>query len=215
MFIIVFLLLVLLFAALGYMILTNYKIQTFLRRRRVKNLLIDSLVSELKGKYYPLGYFSSCHKVVLPGEYKGFTLHHKANFSECYNIIKFKTQFADLEIFFTLIKEGVKFVEVFNLRVFPRHYHIKSEGNVEKNYSRLNIFTNNKYLTEKLEEDSVNDYLKWLIRYNGDVLLISKNNLHFKAFTDPTRLSVSRVMDMIKAIHYIATEIYTKDNLEY
>ncbi len=200
---------------ISYFILTNYKIQKYLKAKKIKSFLLNSLIETVKGKYFKKAYFSSSHNLVLPGEYKGYTIKHKSNFSECYNCIKFKTQFARMELFFNLIKEGNQFIEVLNIRLFPYKYRIKSEGNVEKNYSRLNIFTNNKYLTELLEKDYVKDNLNWLIRYNGDILLISHNNLHFKAFLDPKRLSQERVMDMIKAIHNIATIIYRKDNIEY
>lgn len=212
---IILFLFILLLSTIGYVMLTNYNVQQLYRKSKIKNNLIMPLKQEVKGKYQPYAYYSNSHKIVLPGQYKGFSYHHRTNFSLCYNALKFRTQFADMELFFSLIKEGTKFVEVLNVRIFPYEKTIKSEGNVEKNYSRLSIFTNNKYLTELLEHDPVKDHLKWLLRYNGDILLISKNNLHFKAFLDPKNLSVERVLDIIKALHFISTHIYKKENISY
>lgn len=197
-----------------YFFYTSYFFQFLLHRRKIKKAFIDDFVQNVKGHCQLTSYFGSSHKLVSKNEFNSFSNRHKLSFSLCHNVVKFKTADADWELFFNLIKEGIGFKEVFNLRVFPHTHLIKSEGNVEKNYSRLNVFTNNGYLTKILEKD-VSDNLKWLIRYNGDILLISSNNLHFKAFLDSKKLNVLRVMDMVKAMHSINSAIYKKDVIEY
>ena len=114
-----------------------------------------------------------------------------------------------------MVKEGVRFSEIMNLRVFPKFNLIKSEGNVEKNYSRLNVFTNNRYLTAILETRDVDENLKILLKNNGDILLISHNNLHYKTFMSSQDLTIEKIMDIIKAINHIKNKIYKDDVLEY
>ncbi|MDA3855213.1 MAG: hypothetical protein PF569_03060 [Candidatus Woesearchaeota archaeon] len=198
----------------SYFFYTGYFFQFILHKYRVKNSFIEEFNKNVKGRYASTSYFGNSHKLVSKAEFHSFSNKHKINFSMCHNIVRFKTADSEWEIFFNLIKEGVGFREVFNLRVFPRSHLIKSEGNVEKNYSRLNVFTNNSYLTKILEKDTI-DNLKWLIRYNGDILLISPNNLHFKAFLDSQKLNVGRVMDMVKAMNNINSSIYKEDVIEY
>ncbi len=200
---------------LAYVVYNSYGFQLFLHKRRVKKSFIDDFVSKVKGVYVSEAYFASAHRLVPKEEYKSYSNRQKLHFSKCYNVVTFKTQDASWEFFFHLVREGLKFSELMSLRVFPKHNKIRSEGNVEKNYSRLNIFTNNRYLTEILENQDTEDYLKWLIRHNGDILIISHNNLHFKIFLKGDRMSVDRLLDMVKAIHTIKNKIYRDNILEY
>lgn len=181
----------------------------------MKSIFLNEFVNSVKGEFFASAHFASSHKLVSNAEFRSFSNTHKLVFSKCFNVVKFKTADANWELFFHLVKEGGKFSEILNVRVFPKHIKIRSEGNVEKNYSRLNIFTNNRYLTSVLESQITNDFLKWLIRHNGDILLISHNNLHFKAFLMAKNLNVSRSMDMVKAMNGIKTEIYKLNTLEY
>jgi hypothetical protein len=197
-----------------YFLYFSYSFQIFLHKARVKNSLLDDFKNNVKGSFYKQGLFANSHKIISKREYETYSNRYKGNFSECYNIIKFKTNDAHWELFFHLVKEDYGFQEILNIRVFPNDIKIKSEGNVEKSYSRLNVFTNNSYLTHILETDGL-DYLKWLIRYNGDIFLISPNNLHFKAFNVSKKVSVERIMDMIKSINAIKRSIYQKDIIEY
>ncbi len=181
---------------------------------RLRKTFLQDFKNNVKGSFYKEALFANSHKIISKKEYESFSHKYKVNFSSCYNIIKFKTQDAEWELFFHLVKENYGFQEILNIRVFPKDIKIKSEGNVEKSYSRLNVFTNNSYLTHILETDGL-DYLKWLIRYNGDILLISPNNLHFKAFNVSKKVSVERIMDMIKSINALKRNIYQKDVIEY
>ena len=199
---------------IAYFLYKSYPFQFFYHKHRIKKLFIKDFKNKVRGRYSAKAYFAPSHKIISNSEYHASTNRQKVNFSECYNVIRFKTVDIDWEIYFNLIRDGSTFTEVFNLRAFSRNYKIKSEGNVEKSYSRINVFTNNSYLTQVLEKQA-NDDLKWLVRYNGDILLISHNNLHFKAFLDAKHLSVSRVIDMVKAMNNIKSKVYKKDVIEY
>ena len=59
------------------------------------------------------------------------------------------------------------------------------------------------------------DYLKQLIRNNEDILLISINNLHFKATIKSKVLTSTRTMDMVKAMNSVKGQIYKEDIIEY
>lgn len=202
------------FLIIFYFFYKSYTFQLFLHKNSMKKFFVENFKDKVKGKYIDKGYFASSHKIISDLEYNNLSNSQKINFSKCYNIISFKTKDAKMEIFFNLIREGLTFVEVFNLRIFPNDVIIKSQGNVEKNFSRINVFTNNRYLTKILETTSQED-LKWLIRYNGDILLISGNNLHFKAMLGSSKLSSQRVLDMVKSMYNIKFQIYKKDILEY
>lgn len=197
------------------LIYNSYTFQIFKHRRKLKKIFLDDFTRQVKGSFVGNGYFAVSHRVVQPSEYKSYSNRHKANFSFCYNVVTFKTPDAHWELFFHLIKDNLRFSEIMTVRTFPIDCKIKSEGNVEKSYSRLNILTNNRYLTGILESPDTKDYLKWLLRENGDILLISHNNLHFKAFLKNDKMSTMRVMDMIKAMNIIKNKIYKKDVIEY
>lgn len=181
----------------------------------MKASYVQEFASSVKGVILSKGYFANSHKVITLENYRSLSNKEKTAFHNCYNIISFKTPDSYWELFFYLISEGVSYREVMAIRSFPKKNRIRSEGNVEKNYSRLNIFTNNRYLTGILENGEVHDCLNWLIRQNDDILLISHNSLHFKAFLRKSNMSVTRTMDMVKAINIIQKRIYKDDVIEY
>lgn len=197
-----------------FFISKTYTIQLFLRKSRIKKAFLNDFKKSTKGKFISEAYFAPSHKIISNHEFNSLTNKQKMNFSKCYNVITFKTSDAQWELFFHLIKEGISFTEILNIRVFPLRETIKSEGNVEKTYGRVNIFTNNHYLT-KLLETRVTDSINWLMRYDGDMLLISQNNIHFKAFIGVKKMSLNRSMDMVKSMNGIKSGIYKKDVLEY
>ena len=180
----------------------------------MKKLFLNDFKNATKGRFVAEAYFAPSHKVISLNEYNSLTNKQKMSFSKCYNVIIFKTPGAEWELFFHLIKEGLTFTEILSIRVFPEHYTIRSEGNVEKTYGRVNVFTNNHYLT-KLLETQVNNFVVWLMRYDGDMLLISSNNLHFKAYITANKISLNRALDMIKCMNGVKNGIYKKDVLEY
>ena len=206
---------IVLICVIGYFVYSSFYFQTLIYRKKLKKPFKEDFKIKVKGEFLSDAYFATSHRLVTPAEHNTYFQRHKVIFSKCYNVIRFKTQDAHWELFFHLVKDGAVFSEQMSLRVFPIKNRIKSEGNVEKNYSRLNIFTNNRYLTGILEESDTKDYLKWLIRHNEDILLISHNNLHFKAFINTNRLTVKRTMDMVKALNVIKNKIFRDDVLEY
>jgi len=131
--------------------------------------------------------------------------------------VKFKTEDANWELFFHLVKDSSVFSEILNIRVFPKHNHIKSVGNAERDYSRLNIFTNNQYLSRILESSNIFDDLNWLIKNHGDIVLVNHNSIHFKAFIDSKddSLNSKLALEMIHAINEIKNKVYKPGILEY
>ncbi len=206
---------ILVLGLVGYFFYVSFYFQTILYKLKLKKNFRYEFLAAVKGEFLNDAYFATSHKIVTPREHNTFFQRHKASFSKCHNTIRFKTSDASWELFFHLVKDGQVFNEQMSIRVFPIKNRIKSEGNVEKNYSRLNIFTNNRYLTQILENPENKDYLKWLIRHNEDILLISHNNLHFKAFMDTKKLTVKRTLDMIKAMNVLKNKIYKDDVIEY
>jgi hypothetical protein len=176
---------------------------------------MDEFVDKVKGKYIKDGYFSSSHKIISTSEFASYSKKYQHQFSKCYNMVRFQTADSDWELFFYLIREGTKFNEMLTVRAFPKKYRIKSEGNIEKSYGRVNIYTNNRYLTHILEKPETSDFLKWLLRHNNDILLVLHNNLHYKAYIDSHKYTPTRALDMIKAMNVIKNKIYKKDVLEY
>ena len=199
---------------LSLFISKTYFFQFFWRKMRVKKVFLEEFRKTTKGRFVSEAYFAPSHRIVSKREYNTLTNKQKINFSKCYNIVTFRTNDVEWELFFNIIKEGFAFTELMNVRAFPINGLIKSEGNVERNYGRINVLTNNHYLTNILEV-GVNDDVVWLMRYDGDMLFISNNNLHFKAFIDINKVSLNRIMDMIKAINGIKKGIYKKDVIEY
>jgi len=199
---------------LSFFIYNTYSFQFFIHRIKVKKTFLNDFRKSTRGRFIDEAYFGPSHKIISKREFNSFTNKQKINFSKCYNVITFKTADVEWELFFNIIKEGLSFTEVLNLRAFPINATIKSEGNIERNYSRVNVFTNNHYLTNVLEVGVNNDVL-WLMRYDGDMLLISGNNLHFKAFVNSKKISLNRAMDMIRALDGIKKGIYKKDIIEY
>lgn len=211
----IYLLLIFFIGVSCFLIFNSYFFQVFIHRQRIKKTYLLDFTNSVKGVFLKKGYFANSHKIVSIQNFRAMSNKEKVSFHNCYNIVSFKTNDANWELFFYLIYEGVSYKEVMAIRCFPKKNRIRSEGNVEKNYSRLNIFTNNRYLTGILETGEVHDCLNWLIRHNDDMLLISHNSLHFKAFLKKSNMTVNRTLDMVKAINIIQKKIYKEDIIEY
>ncbi len=198
-----------------YTIHTSYSYQVFLHKKKARKIFLFDFAKEVKGEIVDYAFFAPSHKIISKKEYNTRSQRDKVKFSRCYNVVKFQTPDSHWELFFHLIKDGAIYNELLTIRVFPKEHRIKSEGNVEKSYGRINIFTNNRYLTNILEERDSGDYLRWLMRHNSDVLLISHNNLHFKIFIVSHKFTVKRAIDMIKALNILKGKIYREEVLEY
>lgn len=196
---------------LGY---SSYSFQVFLRKFLVKKSFVFDFLDKVKGIFISSGYYALSYKILSSKEYSKLKKRYKIEYGGCYNVVKFKTTDANWELFFYLVREGIKFKDILVIRAFPTGVILKSEGNVEKLHSRLNLYSNNRYLTHILEENSTQQTLNWLLRSNSDVLQIFNNNLHYK-ITLENRLSSERVLEMIKALNIIKGKIYKKGLLEY
>ncbi len=206
---------VVLIISLGiYLIYTNYFFQFHLHKLKIKNDFLEVFLSSVKGNYISEAYFASSHRIIPKIEYKIYSNREKIHFTKCYNVITFKTDDANWEFYFYLIKEGIRYVEVMSIRVFPKKNKIRSEGNVEKTFSRLSFFTNNRYLTQILEIPQVNSHLLKILVNNGDILLINHNSLQLKIF-NYKNFDSKKIMDLIKSIHFVKNHIFKDDVIEY
>lgn len=193
----------------------SFTFQIFLRKIRVRKLFLDEFVQSVRGSYFGNGYFALSHQIILEKEYKTLNNRQKKNYAVCYNVVKFKTVDANWELFFHLVKEGVIFSEIMTIRVFPKHERIHSEGNIEKNYSRLNIFTNNQYLSSILESSVVRERIDNLLRNDNDILLVLHNNLHYKIYVGKSLIGSERGLELVKDLNYIRSKVYTKGLIGY
>lgn len=200
---------------IAYFLYLNFDVQVFLHRRKLRSSFIKSFTKEVNGKFYKRAFFAKNHKIVSKKEHNIYYARHKASFNTCYNCVTFKTQDASWELFFYLIKDGPVYSEIMSIRVFPNKVRIKSQGNVERTLSRVNVLTNNRYLTDLLEDEKSQEYLSWLLRKNDDNLLISHNTLHFKSFIKSKKMSVKKTLNSVKAINALKNIIYKKGVIEY
>lgn len=198
-----------------YSYFISFSFQVFLNKKFLKIKYLKEFIELVKGNFIENGYFKISHHLVDLRHYNSYSIREKVTLTSCYNIVKFKTQDANWELFFYLVKDGLKFREVLSIRCFPKYNHIRSEGNIEKNISRLNIYTNTRKLTDILESQNIRDTLKDLIRNNGDLLLVYNNNLHYKIFLDSKKISLNRLHETVKLINILKNNIYKKDNLAY
>lgn len=207
----------LLFFLLCYVIYSSYSFQIWYNRRKLERNFLESFREQVKGIYYKSGHFSPTNKVIFEDEYSNLSNSQKANYSQCYDVITFKTPDSQWELFFYIVKEGMVFTEFLSIRTFPLNSKIKSEANIEKNYSRVNILANNRYLANILESEEVRDTLKWILRETGDNMYVYNNNISFRALIDgqKEKIPVSRVMDMVKSINGIKNKIYKRDVMGY
>lgn len=209
------LLLILLFSGIGYFIFSSYFIQSNIRKFNIKNSLIDDFKKKVLGKYFGSAYFGVSHRIVPKSEYNSFSNREKIHFSKCYNVITFKTPDANWELFFHLVKEGMVFSEIMTLRVFPKSIKIRSEGNVEKNFGKLNIFTNNKYLTNILEEEKIYNELNNILKKNEDILVISHNCIYLKTFFDSKDYNMKALLSLVKSMHVVKNKVFREGVMEY
>lgn len=209
------LLIIVLLSVLIYNLYNNFTFQVWIRRNKFKSNLLKGVAEKTKANYLPNAYFANSHKIISKREFKSFSRRHRIAFTQCYNALTFKTSDSKWEMFFYLVKEGIHFSEIIAIRAFPDKNKIRSEANIERIHSRLNTVANNRYLAEVLEGRDIKTYLEWLLKKNGEILLISHNNLHFKAFVDNENLTEKRVMEMIKVLNVIQRNIYRDDVIEY
>lgn len=199
-----------------YQFVTSYRFQVLLSKRRIKAQFLGKFIPQVKGVFFDEAYYSSSHKIVTPKEFQNMTPNNRAQFSKCFSAVTFKTTESSWELYFYLVKDGIKYTEVLVLRTFPKDLKIRSEGFAERAHSRVNVLTNNRYLTQILEGAEVKELLRWVLRHTGDSLYVNHNNISFRAVQTKTqRVSADRAMEVVKGIHNIKNRIYKKGILEY
>lgn len=88
---------------------------------------------------------------------------------------------------------------------------------LKKNYSRLNIFTNNRYLTQVLETQEARNLLSSMIENNSDIMHITHNNIHLKIFMDKKTggPELQKIMNIVRSMNQLKTMIFKEDVIEY
>lgn len=170
------------------------------------------LNEELKGTYQKKGYFAQGHEIISPLAYKNLRNNDKANFSFCYNIVKFKTKNCRWEVYSYIVKEGFSHNEIVSIRCFPQKI-ISQEASVERVRSHISIFSSSRFLSEILEQKYLISGFEWLIRKDSDSFLIYNNSIVFKMFSDEKMLKVEKIMRILKIIQTVKKEVFDKDTL--
>lgn len=199
-----------------YIIFTSYTFQVFLHKSKYKKKFLNEFAPKVKGKYYEEAFYSETGPIILRYEFKGLPKREQVNLFKCYNVVTFRTPDANWELFFSLVKEGIFFKEVMMVRVFPLQKRIRSEASIEKTHSLVNVLANNRYLSEVLEDAELKDTFKWLLRKNRDMLHIMHNNMNYKIMIgEGKKITVSRLLDIVRSLHTIKNRIYRREVLEY
>lgn len=192
----------------------SYILFSFYRRFFGFHKFFNLLSTKLKGNYQSKGYFAHNHEIISKLAYKNLPSRDKINFSNCYDIVKFKTQGCNWEIFSYLIKEGFVYTEVVMVRCFPNK-RITQEASVERVRSHISIFSSNRYLAEVLEDKHLVSGFEWLIRKDSDSLLIQNNCIIFKMFSDEKMMKEDKITNILKVIQRVKKEVYDKDTLTF
>lgn len=204
-----------LLALIAFILYRNYGVQIYLHRKSLNSSQLKNFTSQVNGKFHKNAYFAKNHKVVTDKDRNIYYSRHRLSFSSCYNCVTFKTKDASWEVFFYLVKTGAVYSEIMSIRVFPHGNRIRSEGTIEKNFSRINILTNNRYLTDLLEEENSHSYLNKLLHKNEDILIVSHNMLQFKTFVDSKNSFSKKALKSVQSLHAIKNIIYRKGVIEY
>ncbi|MFP4402354.1 MAG: hypothetical protein ACLFPL_03910 [Candidatus Nanoarchaeia archaeon] len=177
--------------------------------------LFKELSTQLNGTMIKSGYYAQSHHVITPQAFKNLRNSEKVKFSQCYNIIKFKTKSSRWEIFLYLVKEGFTYNEIIIIRCFPNHKILSNEANIERVRGHISIFSSNRYLAEVLQQQQVTSAFEWLIRYDTDSFLIQHNNLMFKGFCQPKLMRSDQILKFLKVVESIKKEVYDKSTIKY
>lgn len=199
-----------------YIIYTNYTIQVILRKIKRKSEFIDKFVGNVRGVAHSVGYFAPNEKVIFTNDFKALSNRLKVNYSLCYDVVIFNTPDCEWELFFHLVKEGVSFKEIMTIRCFSKHYRLKSEASVEKNYGRVNILANNRYLGNILEHLESRGTLKDVLKKTGDSMYFNGRIMSYKIHaTRKDNINSDTVLEIITGLDKIKNSIFKKDTLEY
>ena len=177
--------------------------------------LIHQLQEELNATYSKVGYFAQNSKIITPHAYKNLSNKYKVQYTQCYNILKFKTQEVEWEIYLYLVREGFVYNEILIIRAFPKNKILSKESSIERIRGHISIFSNSRYLSEVLEDKNMVSKFEWLIRNDSDSLLILSNNIMFKAFSDNKIMNSQKILNILKIIQNVKKKVFDKDTLKF
>lgn len=177
--------------------------------------LLKKLSTQINATFIKSGYYAQSHQIITPQAHKNLRNSDKLKFTQCYNIIKFKTKTSQWEIFLYLVKEGFSYNEMLIIRCFPNNKILSNEANIERIRGHISIFSSNRYLAEVLQKQHITTAFEWLIRYDSDSFLIQHNNLMFKGFCQEKMMQTEQILKFLKVIESIKKEVYDKSTLKY
>ncbi|MCH8519332.1 MAG: hypothetical protein LAT82_01105 [Nanoarchaeota archaeon] len=175
--------------------------------------IVYDIKEQVKGKIDAEGYFSQNQEILTPNAFKNLRMSDQKKYTKCYNILKFKTENSNWELFFYIVKDGFSYSEILTIRAFPQYKIITQEASIERVNGHISIFSSSRFLSEILEEKSTISAFEWIIRTNTDSFLIQNNNLAFKIFCNDKTIQQKKILDYIKVINHIKNKVFKNDNL--
>lgn len=186
----------------------SYTLYFWYRKMFGYSKLFVELKKELNGNLSSTGYFAQGNKVISKYAYKNLPNSLKMKYTQCYNVLSFKTQDSNWEIFLYLVKEGFVYNEILIIRCFPKDVILQHESSVERVRGHISIFSTSRYLSEVLEEKHLISKFEWLIRNDSDTLLILSNNLVFKSFSNPKVMNTQKILNILKVSQAVKKQVY-------
>jgi hypothetical protein len=199
----------------SFLIAQSYMLIYLYRKYFGYSDLFKQLSSQLNATFMRSGHYAQSHQVITTQAYKNLRNSDKLKFSQCYNIIKFKTKSSQWEIFLYLVKEGFSYNEILIIRCFPNNKILSNEANIERVRGHISIFSSNRYLAEVLQKQQVTSAFEWIIRYDSDSFLIQYNNLMFKGFCRQKLMKSEQILKFLKVMESIKKEVYDNSTLKY
>lgn len=186
----------------------------FFRRKFGYSKIVYEIKEQVKGKVVKEGFFSQNQQVLTPYAFKNLRISDQKKYTKCYNILKFKTENSNWELFFHIVKDGFSYSEILTIRAFPLYKIITQEASIERVNGHISIFSSSRFLSEILEEKSTISAFEWIIRTSTDSFLIQNNNLAFKLFCNDKTIQQKKIFDYIKVINHVKNKVFKKDNLK-
>ena len=186
----------------------------FVRKKFGHSKIIYEIKEQVKGRVVKEGYFSQNQEILTPAAFKNLRISDQKKYTKCYNILKFKTDNSNWELFFYIVKDGFSYSEILTIRAFPQYKIITQEASIERVNGHISIFSSSRFLSEILEEKSTINAFEWIIRTNTDSFLIQNNNLAFKIFCSDKTIQQKKILDYIKVINHVKNKVFKKDNLK-
>ena len=207
-----FILLIVIFVFL--ILFNSYFFQLFIKKYSSKKFFVENFKESVKGKFYSQGYYNTNFEFLSSYEYNKLKKRSKIDYAKCYNVVSFKTTDSIWELFFILERDGIDFKEKLIIRSFPSNMRIKSEGTIERSISRLNIYSNNRYLSGVIESSELSGLFDSILNKNSDNIHIYNNNLTCSLLYSKD-ISVDFILDVIHKLNIAKNRIYKRGIMEY